>query len=473
MPTVTIDPVTRIEGHLGIEVEIESQDGEMTVSAARCSGTMFRGFESILLKRDPRDATHLTQRICGVCPIAHGMASSLALEDAFGVTPPPNGRLLRNLVLGANFLQSHILHFYHLAALDYLNTTGILDMAPWSPRYTTPDMVSGSAAAGLVGHYVEALEMRRKSHQLGAIVGGRLPCTPTFVAGGSTERVTSQKIGQLASLLGEIKGFIDSRLVPDTLAVAELFPEYFGVGFGCGNLLAYGVFDLNASGSQKLLKRGRITNGQPGSVEPGKIMEYVGYSRYSGKPGNPSSGKTKPDGGSKGSYSWIKAPRYEEAVHEVGPLARMTVNGDYVGGVSVLDRLAARALEAQKIAAAMEGWIGELEANQAAYEPCDVPKKASGIGLTEAPRGALGHWVSVSGGTIKGYQIVTPTAWNASPRDDLEQSGPIEEALLGTVVRDMDQPIELLRVVHSFDPCLSCAVHLARPGEARTVYLPH
>ena len=175
MGKITIDPITRIEGHLDIEVSVEYVDGIQKVIDAKSSATMFRGFEIILKGRDPRDATIYTQRICGVCPVSHAMASILNLESAFGVLPPDNGRILRNLVLGANFIMSHILHFYHLAALDYINTEGVVDMSPWIPRYITPDMVTGGTAEVLVGHYVQALEMRRKSHQMGAIFGAKLP----------------------------------------------------------------------------------------------------------------------------------------------------------------------------------------------------------------------------------------------------------------------------------------------------------
>ncbi|UCH36450.1 MAG: nickel-dependent hydrogenase large subunit, partial [Armatimonadota bacterium] len=196
MHTIKLDPTTRIEGHLDIEVTVDEVGGVPQVVDAHSSGTMFRGFEIMLQGRDPVDAVHYTQRICGVCPISHGMAAAMNLDSAFGVLPPDNGRIVRNLVLGANFIMSHILHFYNLAAPDYINTTGILDMSPWVPRYVTPDMVTGTTAVGLVQHYVQALQMRRKAHQMGAIFGGKLPCSPIFVPGGSTEVVTQEKIDQ-------------------------------------------------------------------------------------------------------------------------------------------------------------------------------------------------------------------------------------------------------------------------------------
>lgn len=465
MSTITIDPMTRIEGHLAIEVEV---DGGV-VTNAKSSGTMFRGFENILRGRDPLDAPHYTQRICGVCPISHGMASCMNLEDAFGVTPPSNGRIMRNLVLGANFVMSHILHFYHLAALDFINTTGVIDIAPWVPRYVTPDMVTGGTAGALVNHYVQALAIRRKAHQMAAIFGGKLPCAPSFVPGGCTEVVTSDKISTFRTLLNEQRGFINNTYIPDVLAVAGIFGDYYNIGQGCGNLLAYGVFDLNSSGTSKLLKRGRYTEGSYGSVDPALIIEYLKYSKYTGGAKNPALGVTNPSPNKSGAYSWLKAPRYDAIVHETGPLARMWVNGDYRKGISVLDRHAARALEAQKVADAMYGWLNQLVPGAPVYQPFDVPMTASGIGLTEAPRGALGHWIDVRSGEINRYQVVTPTNWNASPMDDLGQPGPIEQALIGTPVDDETQPIEILRVVHSFDPCLACSVHMVRPGKDKPV----
>ena len=466
MTTIRIDPLTRIEGHLDIEVSVDSVNEVQQVVDAKSSATMFRGFEIMLKDRDPRDATIYTQRICGVCPISHAMASALNLESAFDVVPPTNGRILRNLVLGANFIMSHILHFYHLAALDYINTDGILDMSPWIPRYVTDDMVKGETAKALVRHYVQALEIRRKAHQMGAIFGAKLPCTSTFVPGGCTEVVTNDKVSDFSKLLSAIQGFIDGVYVPDVLAVAGLFPQYYVIGQGCGNLLAYGVFDLNDDQTSKLLARGRYTDGAViDDVAPSQITEYVGYSRYTPDSGNlnPSVGVTEPDIDKPGAYSWIKSPRYLDMVYEVGPLARMCVNGDYTNGISVLDRLAARALECQKVAIAMVGWLDELSVDDPVYEYSTIPESRSGIGLTEAPRGALGHWIEISDFKISRYQVVTPTAWNASPRDDDGHKGPIEEALMGTPVNDILKPIELLRVVHSFDPCIACAVHLITP----------
>lgn len=461
MSTITVGPLTRVEGHLDIEAEVTNR----SVVAAKSSGTMFRGFEVILQGRDPLDAPHYTQRICGVCPISHGMAASMGLESAFGVAPADNGRIMRNLVLGSNFIASHVLHFYHLAALDYIDTTGLLNRAPWTPSWISPDMVRGATASKLVGHYVEALAIRRKAHQMAAIFGGKLPCSPAFVPGGFSSTVTAAKVKQFRSLLAEIRQFVADKFVPDVKLLGSAFPDYWHLGKGCGNLLAYGVFDLDSSGTNKLLARGRYTNKTSGTVAPGEITEYLKYSYYAaaGENRNPASGVTQPQYAKSGAYSWIKAPRYTREVHEVGPLARMWVNRDYQHGISVLDRLTARALEALKIATAMSGWLDQLRPGVRAQTAFKVPAAATGRGMTEAPRGALGHWIEIRSSRIYRYQIVTPTGWNASPRDGLGQPGPIEQALLGTPVANESRPIELLRVVHSFDPCLACSVHTVRP----------
>jgi hydrogenase large subunit len=470
--TIMIGPVTRIEGHLDIEVTVDLVDGKQQVVDAKCSGTMFRGFENILVGRDPLDALHYTQRICGVCPISHGMASSLALDDALqspDFALPDNGRIVRNLVLGSNFIQSHILHFYHLASLDFVKTAGLLDMSPWSAQFTSPDMVAGDTAARLVDHYVQALAIRRKAHQMGSIFGGKLPCSPVFVPGGATKVATPEDVSAFSTLLAEICCFIETVYVPDVLLLAEKFPEYAGIGRGWGNLLAFGVFDQDAAGTTKLLARGRYTDGtnlDSGGVDANQIKEYVARAWYSSASGlNPASGATTPSKSKAGAYTWVKAPRYLDKPHEVGPLARMWAGGEYRKGISVLDRHAARALETRKIAGAMATWVAQLDLAKPFYSYRPLVGSRSGIGMTEAARGALGHWVAIDRNKkIASYQVVTPTAWNASPTDDMGQKGPIEKALVGTAVRDLASPVEVLRVVHSFDPCLACSVHAARPG---------
>jgi hydrogenase large subunit len=425
--------------------------------------TLFRGFEIILKGRDPRDAQHITQRICGVCPASHALAASYNLDSAFGVTPPDNGRIIRNLVVGSNYIQSHILHFYHLAALDYVLGP---DVPPFIPRYKGDYRLPKDVNDACVAHYLEALKMRMRAQEMLAIFGGKMPHHISFVPGGVTVQPTVDKIASFLWRLRELQDFINNVYVPDVLAVASVYKDYKDIGKGHGNLLAYGVFDLDSSGKNKLLKRGRYTRKRLSDVDAAKITEDVKHSWYmdetSGR--NPADGATEPQPHKPEGYSWAKAPRYGGLPHEVGPLARMWVNGDYQEGISVIDRHAARALEAQKIANAMEGWLLELKPGAPVWAECSIPDSSEGCGMVEAPRGALGHWIRIENKKIENYQCVVPTTWNVSPRDDRGVRGPIEEALIDTPVADPDNPIELVRVVRSFDPCIACTVHLIKPN---------
>lgn len=472
MPVIaTIDPVSRIEGHLKIEVTVDTVDGVQKVVDARATGTMFRGFETILVNRDPRDAQHFTQRICGVCPVSHGLAAVEALDIAFGVTPPNNARVLRNLVLGANYIQSHILHFYHLAAIDFLDGP---NMPPWQPSWNVDKRIDEATTGVLVGHYLTALEMRRKAHEMGALFGGRLPHPPTYIPGGFTTTVRSERITAFRNYLNELISFINNIYIPDVLALASIYNDYFQIGKGHGHLLAYGVFDLDQAGTNKLLKRGQITNSSTtvNPVDINAITEDVTHSWYADKTTglNPAQGETIPQHPKKNGYSWLKSPRYSNMAYELGPLARMWVNGDYQNGISVMDRHKSRALETIKVAQAMLVWLDQLVVDGPVYQKCTVPNSGSGVGLTEAARGALGHWLQVSNGKISRYQVITPTCWNASPRDDSGVRGPIEESLIGTPVQDVNQAVEVVRVIHSFDPCVSCAVHVMRPKEDAKIF---
>ncbi|HAU30849.1 MAG: Ni,Fe-hydrogenase I large subunit [Desulfotomaculum sp. 46_296] len=464
---IVVDPVTRIEGHLKIEVDVEN--GKVT--DARSSGTLFRGFELILKGRDPRDACHITQRICGVCPIAHGTASMFCLDDAFGVQPTINGRIVRNLIQAANYIQSHVLHFYHLAALDYVLGP---DVAPFIPRfkgdYRLPKAVNDVA----VGHYIQALTIRKRAQEMLAVFGGKMPHVTTFTAGGVTENVTAEKITLYKQYLAEMTSFIDNVYVLDVLAVANAYAdEWFSIGKGCSNMLCYGLFresdEADPEGQKMFLKRGCYTKGKFGSVDAKKITEDVKYSWYNDSASGryPGAGATIPSPRKDGAYSWLKAPRYEGLPHEVGPLARLWVNQqkDVAGlgeekAFSVLGRHFARALECSAVAHAIPEWLDQLVPGQPAFAPFDIPKEGSGMGLHEAPRGALGHWITIKDYKIENYQAVVPTTWNGGPRDDKGQRGPIEEALVGAPVKDPENPIELVRIVRAFDPCIACAVHV-------------
>lgn len=501
--TIKIDPISRIEGHLAIRVEIEAN----RVSKAFSSGEMFRGFETILAGRHPLDAQQITQRICGVCPIGHGMASILAQDAAYGITPPDNGRLLRNLILGANYIQSHITHFYLLSALDFVdlkavaqyqgNDPQLLDIkrwiqsqvtskanfpgAPFLPRYEGKYLGSSELNILAIKHYLEALEMRALAHKMAAIFCGKIPHAATLVPGGVTEKVTALNIAAYKSMLQRLQEFINSAYLPDVIGVAGAFPEYFDMGKGCGNYLVYGVFPESADGSKKLFPAGVATSGKLTALEVDKITEDVMYSLYSSPSGlRPDEGQTNPSPRKNGAYSWLKAPRYKQTVMEVGPLARLMIiylQGDRPpvnkmiddllqqfnrkpGDLnSVLGRHAARAIECKIVADSCAAWLEQLLPDKPAFLDFAIPARAKGVGLTEAARGALGHWLEISDHKISRYQCIVPTTWNCSPRDDKGNPGAIEQALVGTPIADDANPLEAARVVRSFDPCIACAVH--------------
>ncbi|HOV78567.1 MAG TPA: nickel-dependent hydrogenase large subunit [Bacillota bacterium] len=462
---IIVDPVTRIEGHLKIEVDVENGK----VVDAKSSGTLFRGIELILRGRDPRDAPHIVQRICGVCPIAHGTASMLCLDDAFKVSPPANGRIVRNLIQGANYLQSHILHFYHLAALDYVKGP---DTAPFIPRYEGDYRLPKDVNDKAVEHYIQALTIRKKAQEMLSVFGAKMPHVTVFTAGGVTETVTPEKIALFKQYLREITSFIDNVYIPDAVAVSTVYSDWFTIGAGCKNLLSYGAFKLSddddPDGQNRLFRRGRYAKGEFASVDYRKITEDVKHSWFADETSGkyPGEGVTEPDLNKKDAYSWLKAPRYEGEPHEVGPLARMVVNKhkDVLGlgdkAFSVLGRHYARALEASIVAHAMSEWLDQLVPGQPAFTPFDIPEEGAGVGLHEAPRGALGHWIVIKDRRIENYQAVVPTTWNGGPRDDRGKLGPIEQALVGAPVKDPNNPIELVRIVRAFDPCIACAVHI-------------
>ncbi len=504
---ITIDPISRIEGHLKIEATLE--DG--VVKEAKSSGMLYRGLENILLGRDPRDAARIMQRICGVCPTSHGLAAAYALDEAYGVNGniTANGRILRNLIQGANYVQSHILHFYQLAALDYVDVTAVADyngtdpilkkvqdfisrghLGPFVPRYEGDYRLSKAENIAAVAHYVEALNMRRLAHETVAVFGGKMPHNMSIVAGGVSTAPTRDKITQFVAKVDQLIDFIDSYYLPDVLMVAARYSDYFTVGTGCQQFMSFGCFDLDTD--PDLTKRSRylpqgIVRGSTLKLErinPQAITEDVQNSYYvdSGIR-HPYEGVTEADHEKAGAYSWCKSPRYNGEVMEVGPLARMLAS--YVSGdqqvqsminsvlgkfnasapalFSVLGRHAARAIETRIVAGKLRDWAMELQPGAPSFTDFNLNVTSKGMGLHEAPRGALGHWIVVEGGQTKNYQAVVPTTWNAGPMDSAGQPGPIEQSLIGTAVRDKNNPFELVRIVRSYDPCLSCAVHVVDP----------
>ena len=465
MRKIIIDPVTRLEGHLKVSVSVDRG----VVTDAQVAGTLYRGFETILTGRDPRDAVFLTQRICGVCPADHATAAALALDDACGLQIPRNGRLLRNIILGANYLQSHITHFYHLSLADY---AVLPETAPFTPHYQGDFRLNAAATAKLGEHYFQALAIRRKCHELIAIFAGKMPHQAAIIAGGTSKNATAADISAARSLLAEICGFIDSAYEEDAGLLADAYKDYFTLGQGCGQLLTYGAFPLDDPAQKMLFGRGVWRNGETEPLDTARITEDVSHAWYTAaSEGRPESVHTVAAPAKNGAYSFVKAPRYGGEICEVGPLARMWLSGRYTNGISAMDRIVARMREAQLMVQALERWLGEINPAAACETTVEIPAEAAGVGLTEAARGALGHWVKIERGTIARYEAVVPTTWNASPRDAQKQPGPIEAALIGLPVPDEANPLSVVRTIHSFDPCLACAVHLITPDKPVTQFM--
>lgn len=501
--TIKVDPLTRIEGHLAFRVDVEA--GQVT--AAYCVGEMFRGFEAILRGRHPLDAQQITQRICGVCPISHGIASILAQDAAYQIQPPLNGRLLRNLVHAGEFLMSHIIHFYHLCALDFVDITAILQYtgsdpqlqalkgwvqtqfasktlypaAPFLPRYEGQYIQETEANILGIKHYLEGLRIRAVCHKMTALFAGKVPHVPTLIPGGFMEQVTVDKIAAYLSMLKDVATFVEQSYLPDVLAVARAFPEYWNLGRSGNNLLTYGAFPEGEGNTTPFFPPGAFINGQFSPLAEDAISEDVKFSLFSSPSGlHPVNGQTVPDGKKPDAYSWIKAPRYHGQVMEVGPAARVLVayqsnenqaittllnrllkslgkTPDHLN--SVIGRHLARAVECKLLVERCADWVNQLRPNETTFHDFTIPNLGRGAGLTEAARGALGHWIVIEGRKIKNYQCVVPTTWNCSPRDDNDAPGAVERALVGTPVVDAKNPIEAARVVRSFDPCIACAVH--------------
>ena len=552
---IAVDPITRIEGHLRIEAQIE---GGKIVNAWS-SSTAFRGIETILKGRDPRDAHHFTQRFCGVCTTVHSMASIRAVEDALKIRIPDNARLIRNLIMGIQNVQDHVIHFYHLHALDWVDIVSALKADPaktsqlaqsisdW-PKSSTDyfkgvqDRILAFVNTGRLGpfqngywghsayklppeanlmavaHYLEALEWQKEIIKIHAILGSKNPHPQTFLVGGmaipvdpdSQNALNADKIAHIAKLLKQARTFVEQVYIPDLLAVASFYKDWAAIGSGVGNYLSYGDFPMDNSGGAGslyfppgIILARDLANLHP--VDEKKISEYVTNSWYTYAAGDkkglhPYDGETTPkytgpkppyeflDTDNK--YSWVKSPRYNDQPMEVGPLARNLVayvggNPDVKGAVdfvlaklgvgagalfSTLGRTAARGIDCLVLAQKNEIWLQQLADNMGRgiyetfnkekWDPATWPKEAQGYGFHEAPRGALGHWIRIENGAIANYQAVVPSTWNAGPRDALGQLGPYEAALIGTPIADEMNPLEILRTIHSFDPCLACAVHV-------------
>jgi hydrogenase large subunit len=566
---VVVDPITRIEGHLRIEVNVDANN---VIRNAVSTGTMWRGLEVILRGRDPRDAWAFVQRICGVCTGVHALASVRAVENALKIEIPENANTIRNIMHLTLYSQDHLVHFYHLHALDWVDVVSALSADPkatselaqsisswpmsspgyfrdlqnrlkkfvesgqlgpflngyWGhPAYKLPPEANLMAVA----HYLEALDFQKEIVKIQTIFGGRNPHPNWLVGGvpspinlnatGAVGAVNMERLNLVGSIIDRTIEFIDNVYIPDLIAIAGFYKDWAAIGGGLSSkcLMSYGDLPIKANdygAANLMMPRGAIIDGNLNEVQDidldalDQVQEFVTHSWYKygdeQKGLHPYEGETVPNfdiGGAKGTktrieafdesakYSWVKSPRWKGNAMEVGPLARYVIGyvkglpefkepTDMVlqklGGVpvtalfSTLGRTAARGLECSWAAHKLKDEFNKLIANIKAgdtatanmdnFEPSTWAKSAKGHGFVEAPRGSLCHWIDIEDKKIKNYQCVVPTTWNASPRDPAGNIGAYEAALLDTPMHDPEQPLEILRTIHSFDPCLACATHV-------------
>ncbi len=544
MTRSVIDPITRIEGHLRVEMEVNNGK----VSQAWVSGGLFRGMELILEGHKPRDAAYISQRICGVCPVSHSHAACFAAEAAYGIKIPNAARIIRNIVEGSQFLHSHILWFYNLAGLDYVNPLNALSAN--AAKATEIAVAAGTSTTDFVAlkerlkafatngqlsifsgnwfdtgeymltpevdliataHYLEALNMQARASQISGIIGGKMPHIQTSIPGGTAWYPTEEKLDDVLFRATEIYNWVKNTLIPDTYIIGDAYKGTgFSYGAGCGQYIAWGVFDdPTQKGTNRYLPSGvldkKMTLTDPDEY---KITEYTGRSYYASttnvQPRNGVTDPLYPAGGYDvdGKYTWSKSPRYDGGVYEAGPMSRLLVaymravkdpdNADldfikshmdqmlvYFGGKpgditplqSTLGRTAVRNIETLYVAKKVVEWVKELIAaiksgNVDLFkEP--VQTTGEGSGMWEAPRGALYHYEKIKDDVIQKYQIIIPTTWNIGPRDANGTPGPVEQALIGCPVANIEKPINALRTVHSFDPCVACAVHISEPATGK------
>lgn len=452
---IVINPLTRISGFLEIEVTIDNHK----VVDAKSSGMMYRGFEKMLQGRPPLDAIYFTERICGICSTAHSVASALGLEDALKVVPTPNDSMIRQIIHGCEFLQNHLRHFYQYTFPDYVNGPHINPLYKESVGdYRLPENINKTLSV----HYLKSIEYSRSAHKMLAILGGKAPHNHGVFVGGVTVNMDADKWIELKSIVSSIKGFIDNIMVPDVNILAEYYPDYFENGKGYGNLMSYGLYNQYIDKKFKYVDPGVLIKNQRYGFNKDRITENIHYSWYIGDRENiePEGEYVETDVYKKGGYSFIKAPRYGGYGVEVGPLARMYLSGEYTRGISTMDRTIARVLEVSKVCNIIEHLLGKIEFEPTSQKAYEVTEQAKGIGLTDTTRGALGHWISIEDTKIKNYSIITPSAWNLSPMDSNGVRGVAEEALIGTYVKDEKNPVEIGRIIRSFDPCVSCATHI-------------
>lgn len=451
---IVINPLTRISGFLQIEVQVEKN----IIIDAKSSGMMFRGFEKMLRDRNPLDATYFTERICGICSTAHAIASTMALEKALEIKINDDDKMMREFMHGCEFLQNHLRHFYQYTLPDYIKDP--LSKGDLSENIGNDYRLPKDLESKLSEHYIKSLDFSRRAHQMLATLGGKVPHTHGIFTGGVTVDLDSSKYIQLKSMLTDIKRFIEDIMVPDVYVIADYYSDYFFNGAGYNNLMSYGVFNSFLDKDIFYLDAGVSIDNTRYRFYPEYISEGVYNSWYTQNYKNDSEVEDTVNIDYETGYTFIKVPRYNGYAMEVGPLARMILSGIYNGGISTMDRTIARVLEVQKVACILQGLLERIKPIENVLPNYSFNKPVNSMGLTDTTRGTLGHWISIDENKIKNYSIISPSTWNLSPRDENGVHGVVEKALIGTYITDVKNPVEIGRIVRSFDPCVSCATHV-------------
>lgn len=452
---ITINPITRISGFLEIQVEVENNQ----IVDAKSSGMLFRGFEKMLKGRPPIDAIYFTERICGICSTAHSMASTLALEDILQISPNENDKMLRDFMHGCEFIQNHLRHFYQYTLPDFVRGPEIQPLySAAHDDYRLPKELDNKLAS----HYIESIQYSRLAHEMLAVLGGKAPHNHGIFVGGVTVNIDASKFIKIKSILESIKNFVITRMIPDVYTISEYYPDYFENGIGYKNLMSYGVFDTYAQKDLFYVAPQVLIDGQKQEFNADYITENIHMAWYQAEEveQRPTDSTVDENVYKEKAYSWVKAPRYQGYAMEVGPLARMWLSGNYTRGISTMDRTIARVLEVSKIIKIMQGILEKVILQPTQQDRYKFPNKARGKGLIDTTRGGLGHWTAVENQEIKNYGIISPTTWNLSPSDSKGLKGVVEKALIGTMIENLGNPVEIGRVVRSFDPCVSCATHV-------------
>lgn len=451
---ITIDPVTRISGFLEINAEVDDN----VIINANASGLLFRGFEKILVGRVPTDAINITERICGICSIAHALSSTLALENALNLTVSKNDNYLRDIMHGFEFLQNHLRHFYLLTIPSFVKIS-IINLV--GDQNYTDFRLPDNLTKRIEEHYVTSIDLSRLAHEGAAVLGGKAPHCHGIFIGGVTVTIDAYKLEKIKSIIAKILTFVKTDMKEDMDIISTYYSDYFKKGISYPYFMSYGLFDDYEDSEITYVKPGVMKGGVSYPFNSDKITEQVRYSWYLKDQSTPEVDLTKPD-----AYSFVKTPRYEDLPMEVGPLARQILSGEYTRGNSCMDRIIARVRETEKVLTILKNLADRVELlpnNQKVY---DMPQKAYGVGLTDTTRGALGHWVQIENQVIKHYNIITPSVWNVSPKDITGSPGIVERALIGSEIKNVKEPVEIGRIVRAFDPCISCATHLiGKEGE--------